>query len=151
MMKSGKWRENKWEWLQNACLMQLPSQPLQVACYPSHMTQTCQEFPIFLLSHRDTLESFRLSQVTSPLKCLLSPTFFSLFPPCLFLDPAPSLANATLAAAQQLLFSDRSVKQEMMRSWKIDLEAALSPCSRSLLFCISDGTSGIHLVVIICY
>ncbi len=100
MMKSGKWRENKWEWLQNACLMQLPSQPLQVACYPSHVTQTCQEFPIFLLSHRDTLESFRLSHVTSPLKCLLSPTFF--FPsslPVYFLITIPSKRYAGCGTA----------------------------------------------------
>lgn len=75
-------------------------------------------------------KSFRLSPVTSPLKTPLSPILdaFSLLfsSPSLWLSPCLSLSHfalsslqcVSLASAQQLLFSDRSVKQKMMPSIK---------------------------------
>ena len=56
-----------------------------------------------------------------------------------------SLLGCTLPQAQQLLFSDRSVKQNIMQWWKIDL---------ALLFTflpVCSTFSGIHLAIIICY
>lgn len=105
--------------------------------------------------------SFRLSLVTSPLTTPLSPIldafsllFFSL---CCFLHvshfASSSLQCVSLALAQQLLFSDRSVKQKMMpgiknRSWS----KAQPPYSHYLLFCISskvfrDSLRGNHLLL----
>lgn len=77
-----------------------------------------------------------------------------LLSPCLSLShfASSSLQCVSLAPAQQLLFSDRSVKQKMMlgiknRSWS----KAQPPYSHYLLFCISSETLGIHSEVIICY
>lgn len=77
-----------------------------------------------------------------------------LLSPCLSLShfASSSLQCVSLAPAQQLLFSDRSVKQKMMlgiknRSWS----KAQPPYSHNLLFCISSETLGIHSEVIICY
>lgn len=133
-----------------------------MTCYPSWERQTCQDPSPHSPSQWATIpKSFRLSPVTSPLKnssvsnfrCLFSSTSL-LLSPCLSLShfASSSLQCASLAPAQQLLFSDRSVKQKMMlgiknRSWS----KAQPPCSRKLLFCISSETSGIHSEVIICY
>lgn len=85
------------------------------------------------------------------------PFLFSLSVAFLRVSPSPTFASSSLqcvslAPAQQLLFSDRSVKQKMMpgiknRSWS----KAQPPYSHYLLFCISSETLGIHSEVIICY
>lgn len=116
-----------------------------------------------LLSGLPNLRASGYRQWPRLLKTALSPILdaFSLlsshsvaFSPSLSLShfASSSLQCASLAPAQQLLFSDRSVKQKMMlgiknRSWS----KAQPPCSRKLLFCISGKTLGIHSGVIICY
>lgn len=89
-----------------------------------------------------------------PILKLLCPSPFQLLSPCLSLSHFASSSPqcVSLAPAQQLLFSDRSVKQKMMlgiknRSWS----KAQPPYSHNLLFCISSETLGIHSEVIICY
>lgn len=74
--------------------------------------------------------------------------------PCLFRSHFASSSPqcVSLAPAQQLLFSDRSVKQKMMLGIKNRSRSkAQPPYSHNLLFCISSKTLGIHSEVIICY
>lgn len=76
-------------------------------------------------------QGLRQAQVPSPLqRCL-------------------SLLGCPLPPAQQLLFSDRSVKQNIMQRWKIDLEPPFpfSPLCSTLVADLWDSFSCNHLLL----